>query len=267
MDDAVVVCIARYEECYVEEWIRYHLDLGFSRVYIYDNSDDNSLARLHNDVDVVVLHFPGVKKQLEAYNNFFIHRGHQHRWCAVIDCDEFIVLKKHADILSFLHELLPSGGLAINWVLYGCSGHKVFIDKPVRQRFVMRQVGVDPHVKCIVCCADVVQYNNPHYPTKLHGVVRDVHGAVVEGHTNPKGDDSVCQINHYYTKSHEEFNAKFQRTRADTNTLRHHDRNEVFNFHDRNEVLCDTLQPLEHCIESVAKAAYMFPGKPSTTSP
>ena len=37
--DAVICCIALDEEAYIDEWIQYHLHIGFSHIYIYDNKD------------------------------------------------------------------------------------------------------------------------------------------------------------------------------------------------------------------------------------
>ena len=69
--DAVICVIALHEELYIDEWIQYHLALGFSHIYIYDNSDTNTLATKQSD-RVIVRHFPGKQKQFEAYNQFTI---------------------------------------------------------------------------------------------------------------------------------------------------------------------------------------------------
>ena len=34
-----IVCIAKKEEDYIEEFVRYHLALGFKIIYVYDNED------------------------------------------------------------------------------------------------------------------------------------------------------------------------------------------------------------------------------------
>ena len=35
----VIVAIAKFEQDYIEEWVLYHLALGFERIYLYDNED------------------------------------------------------------------------------------------------------------------------------------------------------------------------------------------------------------------------------------
>jgi hypothetical protein len=41
-----IVCIAKNEDLYLEEWVNYHLKLGFDRIYIYMN---NWRTNYHND--------------------------------------------------------------------------------------------------------------------------------------------------------------------------------------------------------------------------
>jgi hypothetical protein len=45
---AVICAIALDEELYIDEWIRYHLLLGFNHIYVYDNSENNVLKRQTN---------------------------------------------------------------------------------------------------------------------------------------------------------------------------------------------------------------------------
>jgi hypothetical protein len=129
---------------YIDEWVDYHLALGFSTIYIYDNSDDFELRRwadARHPRQVVVRHFPGARRQLAAYDhcveeqrrwkelqnrfrvsehthdwlafldiNRFRVSEHTHDWLAFLDIDEFIVLKKkqhHGNILNLLEEFVP----------------------------------------------------------------------------------------------------------------------------------------------------------------
>ena len=64
--DAVICAIALHEERYIDEWIQYHLALGFSHIYLYDNSNDHILKNKNSD-KITIIHFPGKVKQMEAY--------------------------------------------------------------------------------------------------------------------------------------------------------------------------------------------------------
>ena len=66
---AVVCSIQKKEDAYIDEWVDYHLAIGFEMIYIYDNTDNYDLRNRGNKrfLDGVrVKHFPGIKKQVLA---------------------------------------------------------------------------------------------------------------------------------------------------------------------------------------------------------
>jgi hypothetical protein len=231
---AVVCVIAKHEELYIDEWINYNLNLGFTKIYVYDNSDDNSLKYLNSD-SVKVIHYPGICKQFEAYNNFITNYKEDHTYVAFIDCDEFIVLKQDNNILDICTKYIKddSGGLAINWKFFGSNGHEKYSPEPVMKRFTKSQKGINNHIKCIVKCSDIIQYNHPHYPTIISNPVKDFDNNIIIGPFNDKGNDKIAQINHYFTKSKEEFIKKCERGRADIPMKR---LITEFEAHDFNEI-------------------------------
>ena len=34
-------CMAKKENLYLREWVEYHLEMGFTHIFIYDNNDIN----------------------------------------------------------------------------------------------------------------------------------------------------------------------------------------------------------------------------------
>lgn len=42
---AVLCAVAKDEEAYLDEWVNYHLAIGFETIYVYDNSDTNELRQ------------------------------------------------------------------------------------------------------------------------------------------------------------------------------------------------------------------------------
>lgn len=219
--DAVVCCIALNEHKYINEWINYHLKLGFSNIYIYDNSNDNNMYYLHNNDNIIVLHLPGRRRQYNAYIHFFMTFGKYHKWCAVLDCDEFIVLHKHKNIVDFLQQYLQNGALSINLYIFGSNGHKTYTENLVLERFTKREKNVNKHIKYIVCCENFAGCYNPHFPLLNNGtVIKDVHGNIVSGPFNELDDNSICQINHYFGKSYEEYLIKQKRGCADNDYIR-----------------------------------------------
>ena len=124
--------------------------------------------------------------------------------------------------------------MSLNWYLFGSNGHQKYIDKPVLERFTKREKKVNKHIKYIVCCKHFAGCYNPHFPILNNGAsTKDVHGNLVSGPFNELDDNSICQINHYFTKSYEEFLIKQKRGCADNDYIRPISE---FYAHDFNEV-------------------------------
>lgn len=96
----VLVCIAKKEEKYIEEFVKYHLQLGIDRIFLYDNEDIPTYADLLSEYKdkVYVIHLPGktgnIGPQGRALNHFTvtIMKDLNITHVAHIDIDEFIVL-------------------------------------------------------------------------------------------------------------------------------------------------------------------------------
>ena len=80
MEEYVIMSPCKDEENYICEWIKYHLDLGFDKIYLYDNNDDSSVLPkvLHSGLDksyverVIIDPIPGLKAfQKELTINFY----------------------------------------------------------------------------------------------------------------------------------------------------------------------------------------------------
>lgn len=228
----VIICIAKSETQYIEEFVRYHLHLGFDKIYIYDNEDEPTygaqLARFNDYVKV--MHLPGKNyprlPQYEALqqftwqymgNNDITHVAH-------IDIDEFIVLKKHKNIKDFIREYIDNdennimcGGIGINWRFFGSSDITTNTGEPNTSRFTKCEKNGNRHIKTLYNAKYHASYPNPHecivnnasYPIKT------TNGTVIKGPFNEPIDFSVIQINHYKTKTWEEFQYIKQRGRAD----------------------------------------------------
>jgi hypothetical protein len=205
---SIVICaIAKNEEKYIDEWIQYHLFLGFHNIYIYDNNDDPCYQHLSAKYDnkVHVTHFPGKNLLLPAYNKFLSDHARQHTHVAMIDLDEFIVLKNGINLSDLCSKYINRGALGINWIFYGSNGLLSYSPEPVIERFTKRSFEINQHIKCIAKCEDVYKYTNPHFPILKNGNIHDTNGTVIDGPFNAAGTDNVCQINHYHTKSKEEY--------------------------------------------------------------
>ena len=226
--DVVICCIALNEELYIDEWLQHHFSLGFNKAYVYDNSDDFSLKDREVDTRIKVIHFPGLLKQVPAYNHFLENYAHNHDWCAFIDVDEFFILHKHGTIQEYLFEEsrgLSTASIGVNWVLFGSDGQEKYEPRPVMERFTKGEL--NQHIKTIVNLKTPskkqVKFENCHYPQNVPVTVHVPGGSTTHVWNTPfnePGDNSVIQLNHYFCKSREEFEKKIERGRADVTEKR-----------------------------------------------
>ena len=150
-----------------------------------------------------------------AYNNFLNNYRKKYDWAAFIDCDEFIVLKKHTNIKDFIKEYDNPFGIGINWQCFGSNGRvERDLENPnsLIKQFTLRQESVNKHVKTIMNLSSKGFMVLPHNPnTKLI----DTNNNFFSGPFNPKGDLNVAQINHYHYKTFEDWKIRCKRGQAD----------------------------------------------------
>jgi len=213
-----LVCIAKNEDFYIKEWVDYHIKLGFHKIFIYENE-----WRCNVDFDsnsIVKIPFDGKSQQMNVYQNFINHYSVEYNWVAFFDVDEFLVLKKHNSVSDLILEFKNETCLAVNWVFFGDNNLKNVTDNnySVLSRFTKRQIGVDRHIKSIINLKNHVKIQNPHNPHKIRWT--DPSGNRNFGPFNDNGNDIVYQLNHYYTKTKDEFIQKVNRGRADNGSFK-----------------------------------------------
>ena len=210
MTKVALVCIAKNEDNYIDEWISYNFKLGFDDIYVYAND-----WSFHNDnPNVIVKHISGLQQQVPAYNDFISLYNWKYDWAAFFDVDEFLVLKKHKNVQELLSDYNQFPAIGINWYFFGSNGHKkVDNNYSVIDRFTKRQSVANKHVKTIakLPCSHAVG---------IHDLVNCTWFDTNKNpHRGPFNEDlvvDIAHINHYFTKSKEEFVNKVNRGRADT---------------------------------------------------
>jgi len=205
-----LVCIAKNEDNYIQEWVDYHLKLGFDDIFIYENNWRTNIAGDH----IHRIPFDGEVKQLASYNDFIQNNYLNYEWGAFIDVDEFIVLKKHDNIKSFISDYQDYNCISMNWHLFGNNGHENVVNNNYSniERFTKRGVNMNKHVKTICKLSKSLSYVNPHF-ANCSWV--DSNKNIGNGPFNEKWSDEIIQLNHYFCKTKEEFQLKLDKGRAD----------------------------------------------------
>lgn len=208
--NAALVCIARGEDNYIEEWVEYNLKIGFEKIFIYQ--DRWVCALEHPDVVKMECLDQSRGRQSHCYNHFVQNvEGFTH--AAFFDVDEFLVLKKHKSLSEFLDDYADCQSIGINWVHFGDNGLKEVANGEygVVERFTMRRRAVSDGVKNIFKINRGISMSVHHPHCEWSCTDKKLH----TGAGNPDGKDDIAQLNHYYCKTIQEFVDKKMVYRAD----------------------------------------------------
>jgi hypothetical protein len=208
-----LVCIAKNEDNYIHEWVNYHLKLGFDSIFIYENDWESNI----NNDKVFKIKSTGVKQQIPSYNHFIQMYRDEYDWCAFLDVDEFLVLKKHRTIHQFINDYKDETAIGINWVFFGDNNLSDISEYSVIKRFTMCEDKPNEHIKTIV---NVKKCNRMWVHNHAGNCVDTNYKQINNTPYNPSGPIDVAQINHYFSKTKSEYIQKMNRGRADTGTFR-----------------------------------------------
>lgn len=241
-----VVLIVKNEAKYISEWIEYYNLIGFNHIYIYDNdSSDDIKSVLKKYVEngfVTYKYMGGLKRQYDAYNDALNQYGHKCKYMAFFDADEFLYCQE--GLLDFLDRNLigKRAGLVVNWMVYGSSGQKQYTNKLVIDRFKRHSIPNNPknlHTKIIVKPKYVIGIMNPHFAIflpKYYSVNENLQAE--NGPLTKVYSGNKFRLNHYFTKSWNEFQEKKNRGKADSSNVR---TDQEFNEHDLNDIYDNSM--------------------------
>ena len=246
--DLAVAAIMKNEEPYVNEWLDYYLLAGVDHFYIYDNESTPEFKKIlqpYIDAGIVTYTFyPGKVRQMEAYLDAVKRFKFQCRYMAMIDGDEFIFPKSKSTINEVVNEVIGDNknfsGLAINWVIFGSNGQeKADLTRGVLERFTARAANVHTTVKTIINPRRVRFWTQPHNPIYFDGCFAvSENGNIVPGYSIENNTAEKICVNHYNTKSREEWEKKVARGRSDVPTK---NKLEDFKWRDKNDVFDDEI--------------------------
>ncbi|MBD8577733.1 glycosyltransferase family 2 protein [Pseudomonas syringae] len=248
-----VACCAimKNEGPYLVEWVAYYTALGFEKIYIYENdsTDDTPeiLKQLHACGAIEYIPWPSLDKkspQLSAYEDAISRTKSD--WILFCDTDEFLVLKKHSCVTDFIRDFgIDVSCISINWRIFGSSGNEKKTLGLVTERFSKcsaEKFVSNHHVKSFVRPKDVKEMHIHAPETNGKSVYPD--GTLLSFKDDRRGLSSEIKIdtaviNHYFTKTREEWTIKKARGNAnralDAKDKFERYQFEVYDSYDRNE--------------------------------
>jgi Glycosyltransferase family 92 len=227
-----ICAIYRDEAPYLREWVEFHRLVGVERFHLYNNrSVDDHLRVLAPRIDdgtVVVKDWPMYPGQHAAYNDCLGEHRDDTRWIAFIDIDEFLFSPTGAPLPEVLDGYEQWPGIGVNRLRFGTSGHKTRPAGLVIENYTYRAPLSRYLVKSIANPRRTSHCLTAHIFAYEDGVAVDENGnPLVRPEKTPDVPPeyasytepftaSRLRINHYATRSEEEFRRKAKRRKADT---------------------------------------------------
>lgn len=219
-----IVAIAKNEGFYIEEWVKFHKLVGVDRIYLYDNgsTDDTKqvLDKYIKEGFVVYIDFKGDIKQLKAYRHAIKNFGHNSFWMAFIDIDEFLTPVNFDNIKLTLKEFEKFPALVVNWVVYDGNDHETRPEGPVIENYTrIHETPSDDDliVKTIAQPKEIFFTDVTPHTFLLKRNQKAVTENKEENNSPRTKTHSIKKIrlNHYCSKSLEEYEIKANRGCAD----------------------------------------------------
>jgi Glycosyltransferase family 92 len=216
-----VCAIYRNEADYLREWIEFHRLVGVERFFLYDNESEDHheqvLAPYLEDGSVVLKYWPISPGQLPAYDDCLAEQREASRWIAFIDLDEFLFSPTGSPVSEVLVEFERWPGVGANWAAFGQSGHQTRPPGLVIENYLRRMRddrSRHRNIKSIVDPMRVRRAVTPHHFLYRDGFAVDENHNVLD--TPPRSvtkqvSFSLLRVNHYWTRSAEEWKRKLER--------------------------------------------------------
>jgi hypothetical protein len=224
MSYLAVCAIYKDEGPYLREWVEFHRLVGVDRFFLYDNRSEDehreALAPAVDDGVVDVRDWPLHPGQMPAYRDCLESHREDARWIAFLDIDEFLFSPTGRPVSEILPEFEQWPGVVVNRPAFGPGGHSTKPPGLVIENYLWRGTAGNT-IKTIVDPRRVVESTTPHTFVYEGGALPvDENKNPVGGHRTEEVSISLLRVNHYHTKSEQEWRHKFTRPRSDTGEMR-----------------------------------------------
>ena len=222
------------DEYYIEEWLCFYDLIGVEQFYIVlHNCSDTTEAKIKRlpfyaeKVKLYACNTPndGKNYQLGSYKELIkLARGNT-EWLAMLDGDEYLFGVTEDDIKEIVSLYDEFSGICVNWKLFNSSGHLVRPARPTIKHYTscLRYVGHSLHpftrtVKSVIKPHDIQGIYCSHMFDLRGTMVNDAFKIldVADGRNDywsSRFENSYCnlQINHYYSRSLQDWQARRSR--------------------------------------------------------
>lgn len=159
-----LVCNARLENLYIQEFVEHYLNLNFDKIIIYDNNDktgEKISNVIQNDKVEIIEDYRGKGREINGvwyqtliYTEAYKKYSDECDWICFFDVDEFLTLdeKYNNDIKKFLSEEFfeKFESIKLVWKIFDDNNLVHYEKQPVTKRFNKLSKCQDNQIKTIL---------------------------------------------------------------------------------------------------------------------
>jgi hypothetical protein len=211
---------------YLAEWLEFHILIGVERFFMYDNGSTDSsrevLAPYVEEGIVTVHDWPQRPGQHGAYDDCAQRHRLDSRWIAFFDIDEYLFSPTERPVQAVLRDFEAWPGVLAGRPAFGSCGREVKPDGLLIESYLLRcnVTRRNRAAKSIIDPTRVERVLSGHHwqHTESYAVDDRKRPTTVAGTLTPSF--SQLRVNHYPTRSREEFARKLATPYVDTGKLR-----------------------------------------------
>lgn len=124
----VLCCLAKNEHLYINDFVKWYLNIGVDHIYIYDNDDLDNDKNIIDSIDnnickrISVIDIRGKKEKgmhQHIFTEFYKQYGNTFDWCIFVDVDEFLINVPNIKFLLSMPLYKGIEQIRVKWLLYG----------------------------------------------------------------------------------------------------------------------------------------------------
>ena len=220
----ICVCtVGKIENRYIEEFVEHYFKYGIDTIFLYDNNDINGekFEEVINNYIikgfVKLINYRGkIRALMEMMNDCYIRNYRYYDWLIFFEIDEYIYLKNVKNIKNFFRKsrFNKCERIQLNWIFHTDNNLLYYDQRPLKERFPQREkkargvkIGDWNGIKSIlrghipnitIECVHTLNH-------KLKTCDGFGHPKQIDGIITKNADFEYYYIDHYYSKSTEEF--------------------------------------------------------------
>ncbi len=160
------------DESNILEWVKYHIYIGFSKIYIYDHLSIKSIQDIINEnvvnqnnsnkVIVEKICSDTIRKTDLMDKSFKLAKNKKYDWMLYLDADEYLVLPNDNNLDSFLEKYNIYQQIGINWLMFGSNFHNEEPEGGLLKNYTKCDDKFHGNVKSFIRPEYVKHVINPH---------------------------------------------------------------------------------------------------------